>query len=125
LVVLVFVSLAVFAFRWLLPGEPDRALLGADPSATGAGVAALRRDYGLGSPAVVQYLAWLGQVLHGNLGFFYGQNTSVGSLLACAPREPAALATAVCCLAGCVWSALLRRCLLTNPNLSVTGLKCS
>jgi peptide/nickel transport system permease protein len=82
LLVLVLVSLVVFAFRWLLPGGPARALLGADPSATGAGVAALRRDYGLGSPAVVQYLAWLGQVLHGNLGFSYVQGTSVGSLLA-------------------------------------------
>lgn len=82
LVVLVLVTVVVFAFRWLLPGGPQQALLGANPTATGPGVAALRRAYGLDSPAVVAYLAWLGQVLHGNLGFSYVQGTSVGSLLA-------------------------------------------
>lgn len=82
LVVLVAVTVVVFAFRWLLPGGPQHALLGASPTATGPGAATLRRDYGLGSPAVVQYLAWFGQVLHGNLGFSYVQGTSVGSLLA-------------------------------------------
>jgi hypothetical protein len=35
LVVLLFVSLAVFAFRWLLPGGPDHAqLLGIGSAAT-------------------------------------------------------------------------------------------
>ena len=68
-VVLVLVSVIVFSFRWLLPGGPQQALLGVGPTSAGGAVAALRRDYGLGSPAVVQYLAWLGQVLHGNLGY--------------------------------------------------------
>lgn len=93
LVVLVLVTVVVFAFRWLLPGGPEHALLGASP--TGPGAAALRRDYGLGSPAVVQYFAWLGQVLHGNLGFSYVQGTSVGSLLAASlPRTLALTLTA-------------------------------
>jgi peptide/nickel transport system permease protein len=79
-VVLVIVSVVVFGFRWLLPGGPARALLGANPDTAGA--AALRHAYGLGSPAVVQYLTWLGQVLHGNLGFSNQQSATVGSLLA-------------------------------------------
>lgn len=95
LVVLVLVTVVVFAFRWLLPGGPAHALLGASPAGTGPGAAALRRDYGLGSPAVVQYLAWLGQVLHGNLGFSYVQGSSVGSLLAASlPRTLALTLTA-------------------------------
>jgi len=102
LVVLVLVSAVVFAFRWLLPGGPDRALLGADPSATGVGAAALRRDYGLGSSAVAAYLAWLGQVLHGNLGFSYVQGRSVGSLLAASLPRTLALTVTATLLAGAV-----------------------
>jgi len=98
-VVLVLVSIAVFAFRWLLPGGAERALLGVDPSATGPGAAALRRDYGFGSPAVVQYLAWLGQVLHGNLGYSYIQGTTVGSQLANSLPRTLALTTTATVLA--------------------------
>ena len=95
LVVLVLVTVVVFAFRWLLPGGPSHALLGTDPGATGPGATALRRDYGLSSPAAVQYLAWLGQVLHGNLGFSYLQGSSVWSLLATSlPRTLALTLTA-------------------------------
>lgn len=95
LVVLVAVTVVVFAFRWLLPGGPGRALLAAGPTANGPGAAALRRDYGLGGPAVVQYFAWIGQVLHGNLGFSSVQGTSVGSLLATSlPRTLALTLTA-------------------------------
>jgi peptide/nickel transport system permease protein len=92
-VVLVGVSLVVFGFRWLLPGGPSRALLGASPTA--ADVSALRRAYGLGSPAPVQYLTWLSQVLHGNLGYSSVQGASVGSLLASSlPRTLALTLTA-------------------------------
>ncbi len=78
--VLVIVSLLVFAFLWLLPGGPQQAMLSGIGSP--ARLAALRRDYGIGQPAVAAYLSWLVQVLHGNLGYSYLQNTSVGSLLA-------------------------------------------
>jgi peptide/nickel transport system permease protein len=95
ILVLVLVSVVVFGFRWLLPGGPDRALLGVSPVAVGPGAAALRHDYGLGSPAAKQYLAWLGQVLHGNLGYSYVRATSVGSLLAASlPRTLALTVTA-------------------------------
>jgi peptide/nickel transport system permease protein len=92
-VVLVLVSLVVFGFRWLLPGGPEQALLGAGPTAGGA--SALRHAYGLGRPVVLQYLTWLGQVLHGNLGSSAVQGTSVGSLLvASLPRTLALTLTA-------------------------------
>jgi peptide/nickel transport system permease protein len=80
LAVLVLVSIGVFAVLWLLPGGPKQAILSGVH--TSAGLAGVRRDYGLGSPAVLGYLSWLGQVLHGNLGYSYVENTSVSSLLA-------------------------------------------
>ncbi len=55
----------------------------------------MRRDYGLGNPAVLEYLHWLGQVLRGNLGYSYIENASVGSLLAASlPRTLALTLTA-------------------------------
>jgi peptide/nickel transport system permease protein len=79
-VVLLFVSLLVYGLLWLLPGGPEQAILAGN--ASGVQLGALRRDYGLGSPFVLEYLHWLGQVVHGNLGYSYVENASVGSLLA-------------------------------------------
>ena len=79
-VALVLISMLVFGFLFLLPGGPQQAILAGN--AGGAQLGALRHDYGIGSPAVVEYLHWLGQVLHGNLGYSYVENASVGSLLA-------------------------------------------
>ncbi|MDR2985200.1 MAG: ABC transporter permease [Nocardiopsaceae bacterium] len=91
--VLVLVSMLVFGFLWLLPGGPQQALLAG--AGSGAPLSSLRRDYGIGSPVVVEYLHWFFQVLHGNLGFSYVQNTSVGSLLAASlPRTLALTLTA-------------------------------
>ena len=89
---LVLVSLLVFAFLWLLPGGPQQAMLSGAGSASHLG--ALRHDYGLGNPAVLGYLSWIGQVLHGNLGYSYVENASVGSLLAASlPRTLALMVT--------------------------------
>jgi peptide/nickel transport system permease protein len=93
LVALVLISMLVFGFLWLLPGGPQQAILAGN--AQGAQLSALRHDYGLGSPAVVEYLHWLGQVLSGNLGYSYVENASVGSLLAASlPRTLALTLTA-------------------------------
>lgn len=93
LIVLVLISMLVFGFLWLLPGGPQHAMLAGN--AQGAALGALRHDYGLGSPAVVEYLHWLGQVLSGNLGYSYVENASVGSLLAASlPRTLALTLTA-------------------------------
>jgi peptide/nickel transport system permease protein len=78
--VLLLISGLMFSFLWLLPGGPRAALLAG--GGTAAHLAALRREYGLGSPAVLQYLSWLSQVLHGNLGYSAAEGTSVSSLLA-------------------------------------------
>jgi peptide/nickel transport system permease protein len=92
-VALVLISMLVFGFLWLLPGGPQQAILAA--AGSGAPLGALRRDYGIGSPVVVEYLHWLGQVVHGNLGYSYVENASVGSLLATSlPRTLALTLTA-------------------------------
>jgi peptide/nickel transport system permease protein len=92
-VALVLISMLVFGFLWLLPGGPQQAMLAAARS--GASLGALRHDYGIGSPVVVEYLRWLGQVIHGNLGYSYVENASVGSLLATSlPRTLALTLTA-------------------------------
>ena len=92
-VVLVLISMLVFGFLWLLPGGPKQAILAA--AGSGAPLGALRRDYGIGSPVVLEYLHWAGQVVHGNLGYSYVENASVGSLLAASlPRTLALTLTA-------------------------------
>jgi peptide/nickel transport system permease protein len=92
-VALVLISMLVFGFLWLPPGGPQQAILAA--AGSGAPLGALRHDYGIGSPVVVEYLHWLGQVVHGNLGYSYVENASVGSLLATSlPRTLALTLTA-------------------------------
>ncbi|WP_432970769.1 ABC transporter permease [Dactylosporangium sp. CA-233914] len=78
--VLLGLTIVTFLFLHMLPGGPARALLGA--KATPETVAALNRSLGLDRPLPVQYLQWLGRLLHGDLGESYQQGQSVGSLLA-------------------------------------------
>jgi peptide/nickel transport system permease protein len=80
LVVLVGVSIVVFILLHLLPGGPAKAVLGL--RATHVQIHEFDQRYGLLQPLPVQYLAWLNQLIHGNLGFSYKQNQSVDSLLA-------------------------------------------
>lgn len=60
------VSVLVFAALRILPG--DVAVVMAGTNATASRVAALRAEFGLDRPYVVQYLDWAGGLLHGDLG---------------------------------------------------------
>jgi ABC-type dipeptide/oligopeptide/nickel transport system permease component len=64
--VLVGVSILVFAVMHLSPGDPAAIMLGAQ--ATREDVQRLRRDLGLDRALPVQYAAWMGRVLQGDLG---------------------------------------------------------
>jgi len=64
--VLFGLSIIVFSFIHLLPGDPAVALLG--QHATPDRVAKIREDLGLDHPLYVQYLAYLGKLLQGDLG---------------------------------------------------------
>ncbi|WP_112661570.1 ABC transporter permease [Microvirga flavescens] len=63
---ILLVSVLVFALQKLLPGDPVLTMAGEerDPEV----LAFLREKYRLDDPLIVQYFAWFGQVLQGNLG---------------------------------------------------------
>lgn len=64
--VLVGVSLIVFVLSRLVPGDPAQVMLG--PLATPGELAALREQFGLDRPILVQYGRWLSHVAQGDLG---------------------------------------------------------
>lgn len=80
MIVVVIVSFLTFLEAHLLPGNPARAILG--PHASTAQLVAFDRANGYNRSLPVQYLAYAGRLLHGNLGFSYQQNQSVSALLA-------------------------------------------
>ena len=67
LLVLVLLSVGVFALLYLAPGSVEQTLLGTRPASPET-IAAIRARYHLDDPVAVQYLRWLGGVLHGDLG---------------------------------------------------------
>ncbi len=77
--VLFIVSVIVFAILHFLPGSPARAMLGI--RATPAAIAAFNKANGYNRALPVQYLLYLDRLFHGNLGFSYHFDQSVGSLL--------------------------------------------
>jgi peptide/nickel transport system permease protein len=64
--VLIGVSIIVFALIHITPGDPARIMLG--PTARETDVQELRTQLGLDQPIYVQYLHWLGNAVRGNLG---------------------------------------------------------
>ncbi len=80
IIVIVGVTVIMFLLQHHLPGGPARAILGA--RATPSNIAAFNKEYGLNNPLPVQYLHFVDQLLHGNLGYSYKLNISVDSLLA-------------------------------------------
>lgn len=80
IVVTFFVSVIVFGLLHALPGGLVRAQIG--PRASQFQVHSLEAQEGLLRPLPVQYGIWAWHALHGNLGFSYKLNQSVGSLLA-------------------------------------------
>ena len=80
IVVVLGVTIITFIFLHMLPGNPIRAILGTRASAQA--VRQLTIEYGFNKPLPVQYLIWLGNLLHGNLGYSYKENQTVMALLA-------------------------------------------
>ncbi len=79
-VVLLLVTLMMFALFHMLPGNPARAELGV--KAQPAAIAAFDKLQGLDKPIWYQYYLYLDHLVHGNLGFSYIQNASVALLFA-------------------------------------------
>ncbi|MGO8883524.1 MAG: ABC transporter permease [Streptosporangiaceae bacterium] len=79
IIVLLGVTMIVFILQHLLPGSIARAIIG--PRATQLQIATFNRQYGLNRALPVQYLSFLNQLLHGNLGYSFKNNASVDSIV--------------------------------------------
>jgi peptide/nickel transport system permease protein len=80
LAVILIVTVVVFCLLHALPGGPARGILG--PQATAQQIAAFDHEQGLDRPLPVQYLTYLGTLLHGDLGTSYTLNEAVSQLIA-------------------------------------------
>lgn len=85
--VLMGLSVVVFLYIRVIPGDPVAALLTTNPNPTA--IANLTHEFGLDRPLVVQYLAWLGGAVQGDLGLTFGSRQPIGPLLL--SRIPATL----------------------------------
>src|SRR3979411_2828179 len=66
---LVGVSVVTFLFVRLIPGDAITARLGTSTALNADQLARMRAFFGLDQPLHLQYLSWLGSVLHGDAGF--------------------------------------------------------
>jgi peptide/nickel transport system permease protein len=81
--VLFGITLLSFIFVRLAPGDPVRMMVNPEYMAGSAEeyIAQRRAELGLDQPLPIQYLAWLGQVARGNLGYSFFDHRAVGDIL--------------------------------------------
>jgi peptide/nickel transport system permease protein len=79
LVVVIGVSIFIFVLLHAAYPSPARAVLGL--RANGAAVAAWNKANGYDDPLFVQYLHYVNNLIHGNLGYSYVENQSVLALI--------------------------------------------
>lgn len=75
----ILLSLIIFSLQHLLPGDPALVLAGDNPDE--ATLAAIREQYHLDQPVVVQYIFWVKGVLTGDLGESMRHNRPVLDLI--------------------------------------------
>jgi peptide/nickel transport system permease protein len=83
-IILLIVTLIVFFAMRLLPGDPLIIFMGQQASSgtmSEAQMEALRHEYGLDKPIMVQYFNWMNGLLHGDLGTSIYYHEDVGKLL--------------------------------------------
>lgn len=98
--VLLVVSLLVFGFIKLMPGDPARAYAG--PDAPIEAIEAARQHLGLNDPLPQQYLHWIGSLLQGDLGTTYRTQQPVREVI-----RQGFMPTLWLALAGFTWSVIL------------------
>ena len=77
--VLFVVSVVVFCMIHLTPGSPAEAILG--PEATAEQIAELEERMGLNDPLPVQYVNWIFDIFHGDLGTSVSNNEPVSQMI--------------------------------------------
>ena len=76
---MIIISIVVFMFIHLIPGDPARTLAGVE--ATPEEIAAIREELGLNDPLIVQYINWVKDALRGDLGRSFKSNLPVTELI--------------------------------------------
>jgi peptide/nickel transport system permease protein len=89
--VIALILTVTFVIAYLIPAEPARAVAG--PRASPETIAQVRKQLGLDDPLHVQYLRYLGRILHGDLGTSYRQRLPVSEIIL--RRLPATVKLAV------------------------------
>jgi len=81
--VLLGITILSFCFVRLAPGDPVRMMVNPEYMAGGAEdfIARKRAELGLDQPLPVQYVAWLGELSQGNLGYSFFDRRPVGDIL--------------------------------------------
>ena len=74
------ITILVYFMSKLAPGSPLDALL-ADPGMTKEEIARRSAELGLDQPVYIQYLSWLKEFLHGNMGFSYTSYRPVSDMI--------------------------------------------
>lgn len=73
-------SILVFGLLAVVPGDPAQVALGVN--ATPEALAQMRAAFGTDRPLVVQYLAWMAGLLHGDFGTSYVSRAPIGTQIA-------------------------------------------
>ncbi|AEH50769.1 ABC transporter permease [Pseudothermotoga thermarum] len=77
---LLVISFLVFMIMYAAPGDfLDQFKL--DPTISQETLEAMRKEYGLDKPAIIQYLTWLKNLFKGNLGYSFYYRRPVSSLI--------------------------------------------
>ena len=80
---MLIISIFVFMFIHLIPGDPARSIAGLD--AEEWEVEAIREEYGLNKPIVTQYVDYMVKLFHGDMGRSMKSDTPVTCLLYTSP----------------------------------------
>ena len=80
IIVLIGISIFVYLLLHAIYPSPARAVLGL--RANNAQINAWNQENGFSRPVIEQYLSYMNGLLHGNLGYSYANNQTVGSLFA-------------------------------------------
>ncbi|TPK43824.1 ABC transporter permease [Mesorhizobium sp. B2-5-4] len=124
--VLFGVTVIVFAIAHAMPGDAVLAMITAEAPSSEELIAMRRGELGLDQPVYVQYLNWIGQILHGNLGRSFVNGRGVGDIIV--ERLPMTLelmgvALLVAFVIGTMLGVLsaLRQYKLTDYSLTLAG----
>lgn len=97
---MLIISIFVFMFIHLIPGDPARTIAGLD--AEESEVQAIREEYDLDKPLVIQYVKYMGKLFHGNMGRSMKSGTPVTELILIRMKTTLKLV-----FAGILWAPVL------------------